>query len=531
MARHGAILDPLSVSAGDQSPVIAFLESPSTHGGEPVERIDTHTAIVFLAGERAFKMKRAVQFDYVDFSTVERRRIACEDEVRLNRRTAPSLYRRAVPVSRGDRGLAIDGPGEIVEWLVEMNRFDQSALFDRLAVLGTLDLDRMPELAEAIAAFHESAERRLDHGGADAMKWVVDGNASGFTEFGAGWLDALLCARVTRDSYSVLERCNRLLDARRRAGYVRHCHGDLHLGNIVLLAGRATLFDGVEFNDEIACIDVMYDLAFLLMDLWHRRLPAHANAVLNRYLSVTGDIDALALLPLFLACRAAVRAKTTATAARVQRDADQGRRRQALANDYLAWADRFLHPALPCLVAIGGFSGSGKSTTAMRLAPAIGAAPGAVVFRSDEIRKRLCGVDRFDRLVQSGYSEDVSRRVYETVGRFVGTAVRAGHAVIADAVYASPAERQAIERIAAESSVPFVGLWLDAPEPMLIDRVWRRRADASDADADVIRRQRAQGVGVVNWHRVDAAQTSERVLEAAARAVRSVTDASRNGRG
>ena len=206
-----------------------------------------------------------------------------------------------------------------------------------------------------------------------------------------------------------------LLDERRASGLVRHCHGDLHLRNIVLLEGRPTLFDGVEFNDKIACTDVLYDLAFLLMDLWRRGLSRHANAVWNRYLGDAGDLSGLSLVPLFLSCRAAVRAKTSATAARLQPDVRRHNELQALAREYLAMADRLLHPPGPCLIAIGGFSGTGKSTLALGLAPSVGAVPGAVVIRSDVIRKRLSGVSPLDRLGPEGYSSEMSERVYATV--------------------------------------------------------------------------------------------------------------------
>lgn len=194
------------------------------------------------------------------------------------------------------------------------------------------------------------------------------------------------------------------------------CHGDLHLRNIVLLDGRPILFDGVEFNDEIACTDVLYDLAFLLMDLW-RQLPRHANAVLNRYLAETEDLAGISLLPLFLSCRAAVRAKTSATAAALQQNAVRRNQLHGIAREYLALAEQLLHPPCPSLVAVGGFSGSGKSTLALGLAPFVGAVPGAVVLRSDEIRKRLCGVPHLQRLGPEGYSAQVSERVYATLGR------------------------------------------------------------------------------------------------------------------
>ncbi len=498
----------------DQSAIIEFLTLPSTHGGAAVERLDTHSAIVFLAGPRAYKLKRAVRFDYLDFSTADKRRASCESEVQLNRRTAPDTYRGVVAVTREPSGaLGLGGSGTTVDWLVEMNRFPQEALFDRLAASGELALELMPPLADAIAVFHAGAERRTDHGGTAGMRWVVDGNAGGFVEFGAAFLERAACDRVIADTYRELDRRGALLDARRQSGYVRQCHGDLHLRNIVLLDGRPTLFDGVEFNDEIACTDVFYDLAFLLMDLWRRQLPRHANVVMNRYLSETGDTDGLSLLPLFLSCRAAVRAKTSATAARLQSDGGQRESLQSSARQYLALAGELLHPPRPSLIAIGGFSGSGKSTLAWSLAPQVGPVPGAVVLRSDEIRKRLAGVSPLDRLDAQGYSPLASERVYTTLADTAAQIVRSGHSVIVDAVYARTADRQAIERAAARASIPFEGLWLDAPESTLVARAERRRHDASDADAAVIRTQLFHGTGRVDWHRIDASAAAPAVAE------------------
>lgn len=507
---------------GDQTAVIEFLSASSTHDGAPVERVETHASVVFLVGQRAYKLKRAVKFDYLDFSTAERRRAMCEAEVRLNRRTAPELYRGVLPVTRRDDGrLAIGGDGAPVDWLVEMNRFDQRGLLDRLAATGALDLTLMPPLASSIASFHRSAEPRTDHGGRTGMAWVINGNASGFTEFGRSCLDPATASRVTADSSRELERRGELLEHRRVSGLVRQCHGDLHLRNIVLLNGRPTVFDGVEFNDEIACTDVLYDLAFLLMDLWRRRLPRHANAVLNRYLADTGEWAAVALLPLFLSCRAAVRAKTSATAAAQMPD-DEARRGElhATAREYLAMAERLLHPPRPYLVAVGGLSGSGKSTIALSMAPGIGGAPGAVVVRSDETRKELAGVPVLEHLGPQGYSADMSRRVYATVAERAARVLRGGHSVVVDAVFARPADRASIEQVAAAAGVPFIGVWLDAPQSVLIARTEQRRGDASDADPAVVRQQHAQDTGPIDWCRIDASGSSDSVLSTAMDRVR-----------
>jgi aminoglycoside phosphotransferase family enzyme/predicted kinase len=500
----------------DQTEVLTFLGSPSTHAGEAVERIDTHASVVFLAGTRAWKLKRAVLYDYLDFATIERRRAMCEAEVRINRRTAPELYRGVVGVTRErDGSLALGGSGTPVDWLVEMVRFDQDGLFDRLATRGALDLGLMRPLAAAIAKLHLTAEPRSDHGGRAGMEWVVDGNAAGFAEQGDGILDQAACGRLTDEARNAVQRVGPQLDARRDAGLVRQCHGDLHLRNIVLFDGRPTLFDAIEFNDEIACIDVLYDLAFLLMDLWRRQLARHANTAWNAYLAETGDFEGVRLLPLFLSCRAAVRSKTSATAANLQSDPQRQDEMKAMARDYLVLAQELLHPPPPCIIGIGGFSGSGKSTLARALGPLIGPVPGAVVVRSDEIRKRLFGVEPLRRLGSEGYAPGVSQRVYATVTERAEVAVRGGHAAIADAVFARPSDREAIERAAVAAGVPFVGLWLDAAESELVARSERRVLDTSDADASVIRSQLAQGAGSIAWHRLDASSPAEDVLQEA----------------
>jgi|RhiMethySRZTD1v2_1073278.scaffolds.fasta_scaffold00329_12 uncharacterized protein len=506
----------------DQADVVRFLSDPGSHGGAAVERIDTHASIVFLAGTQAFKLKRAVKYDYLDFSTLELRKRFCEAEMRVNSRMAPALYRRVVPVVRSSTGaLALDGEGAPVDWVIEMNRFDQDALFDRMAARGCLDLALMAPLAEEIASFHDACEPRPEFGGEAGMARVIQGNAAGFRDFGGGTLDDAASESLTRAAVESLRSGSRLLESRRKAGFVRECHGDLHLGNIVLFAGRPTLFDAIEFNDDIACVDVMYDLAFLLMDLWHRGLPRHANAILNSYLAETQDLDGLAALPLFLSCRAAIRAKTTATAARLQQEPALQGRMQVRAREYLDLAIRLLRPPPPAIVAIGGLSGSGKSTVARALAPSLGAAPGAVILRSDEIRKRLCHTAPLTKLDRAGYTPEVSARVYEALAAGASVIGATGHSVIVDAVFARAEDRAAIERAARSCGLPFAALWLDAPERTLIERVTQRASDVSDADADVVRMQYAQWSGDAPWLRVDAGADEATVAARAHRRLRS----------
>jgi predicted kinase len=276
------------------------------------------------------------------------------------------------------------------------------------------------------------------------------------------------------------------------------------------------LFDAIEFREDIACIDVLYDLAFLLMDLWKRRLPGHANAVLNGYLGATGDVSGLGVMPIFLSCRAAVRAKTSAAAATLLPDGQGRAERESLARDYLRMAAALIRPPFPCVVAVGGHSGSGKSMLAKAVAPFIGAVPGAVLIRSDEVRKRLHGVSPLTRLGADAYTPEASERVYAALRDRTRTVVNGRHAALVDAVFTSREERDAVEQLAVALGVPFVGLWLEAPEKVLVERASQRHNDPSDADAEVIRMQLRRDLGPVSWQRIDASTSATDVQAAAA---------------
>ena len=490
----------------DQQEIIAFLSRPETYGGRAagIDRIDTHISAVFLAGTRAYKLKRAVTFPYLDYSSLDARRAACLREVQLNRRTAPWMYRAVIAVTREPDGrIALGGAGEPIEWLVEMARFDDTRLLDRLAEAGRLELPSIAKLAARVAFFHDGAQPRRDHGGGLAMRRVVDDNLREMLQDPNRTLDPPTCSSIHAASVAAIERYGWLLDARRLHGLVRQCHGDLHLHNAFLNNGEPVLFDAIEFNDELACIDVMYDFAFLLMDLVHRDLRLHANAALNAYLENRPDFRGLTLLPLFLSCRAAIRAKVAIAQAAVQPDDAAAARSRNEAQAYLRFAADLLRPRPPTLVAVGGLSGSGKSTLAALLAPALGASPGAVVIRSDVIRKRLFGVDPFHRLPETAYAPDVSAQVYARALHAAEACVRSGHAAIVDAVFADRRQRLAIERMAGDAGVPFHGLWLDVPYEVAARRLASRTHDVSDATVDVLRAQSQTNVGPLRWPRID----------------------------
>jgi len=497
-----------------QEAVLAYLAAPSTHGMPEVDRIDTHISAVFLAGDRALKVKRAVRYPFLDYSTLAQRKAACAAELEVNRPFAPQIYRGILPITREPDGrLAIDGKGTPVEWAVEMRRFDEARTLDRLAESGEIDAALADALGREIAAAHRGAPV------VDAAPWIealssyLDRNATAFRAmpelFAAAEVDAL--DRLSRAS---LERIRPLLIERGRLGLIRRGHGDLHLGNIALIGGDPVAFDAIEFDPVIASGDVLYDLAFLVMDLIERGLRAAANIVLNRYLVATQrvhDLDALRALPLFLSLRAAIRANVTA-ARMAAADAGHRPALARAARTYFALARNLLEAAPPMLIAVGGLSGTGKTVLARALAPDLEPPPGAVVLRSDVERKALFGTSETEKLPPDAYDPKVTAKVYDLLVDKARRVVAAGHSAVVDAVYADERERAAIRMVAAEAGSRFRGIYLVADLATRLARVGSRVRDASDADQAVARRQEDHDLGRLDWMRIDASGTPASTL-------------------
>jgi hypothetical protein len=516
------------VGTADQQPLLTWLSTPEAYGSgvDRVERIDTHVSSVFLAGDRAYKLKRAVRLPYLDFSTPERRREACAAELRINAAIAPALYRRVATITReADGRFAIDGQGEPVDWLVEMERFEQDALFDRLAGQGRLDQTAVLQLAQAIAACHAAATPCPDVDWWTMLGRVIDDSDACLNRFAPPDWNRPAITAYTAECRQWLARLHPQFRDCEVRGRVRRCHGDLHLRNIVRHRGAVLLFDAIEFSDDLARIDVLYDLAFLIMDFDARGLRRHACLLLNRYLDLAADgaeIAGLAALPLYLSLRAAIRAHVALAAA--TRRAEAGDRSGALADvaeaqHYFTLATGYLQPPPPCLVAIGGLSGTGKSRLAQTLAPDWPPPPGARVVRSDVVRKRLEGVALTARLPAESYTPAASRRVYGAMHGEIATGLAAGISVIADAVFAAPEEREAVAALAQRAGVPFHGIWLQAPADVCTARVAGRRDDASDATPAVVAAQQGYVVGAIDWTVIDAAADWEPVAAAARQAL------------
>ena len=500
-----ATASPGAGSADSQIDIVAFLESGDAFGArEAPSRIDTHCASIFLSGDRAWKLKRAVQFGYLDFSTPERRRKVLEAELRLNRRTAPQLYLAVHPIMQAPDGrLTIGGTGAAIDWLLEMRRFPDDALLDQHAAQGRLDERLLMRLADRINAFHATAEILVTGDGSGRFRSVVEGNIASMAAV-SEILDPDQARLLGKRLLDLTGELTPQLDARGLSGRIRHAHGDLHLANIALIDDVPTLFDCLEFSTELATIDILYDLAFLLMDLWHRDLHTEANIVFNRYLDLSSqDEDGIALMPLFLSVRATIRAHVLAAqcmlAGRDRPVADNAR-------TYLDLALALIQPVQPRLIAVGGLSGTGKSSLARVLGGDIGRAPGARIYRTDVIRKRLAGLVPEARLPRNSYTEGAAALVYDTVDKKTATALSFGQSVIVDAVFAQRNQRLKIEAVAGKAGVGFEGLWLEAPSDVRLARVGGRSADASDADTAVAQAQAQLAIGGLGgWQRISVA--------------------------
>ena len=446
-----------------------FLQRGESYGlpGVAVSRIETHCSEVFLVGNQAYKLKRPVAFSSVDYGTIARRETACRAEIEMNRRTAPELYLANHTVRRRmDGTLGLDGEGEIVDWLVAMRRFDQADLFDHLAQSGTLSPALMRDLAKEILRFHANAEITLGSGGAAGMRDAIERNHRDLETMvsivGRAKIDQLHARTL-----DALEPLAGRLDLRRAKQGVRRVHGDLRLANICLIEGRPTLFDGIEFDDSLSCIDVLYDLAFLLADLHHRNCDLLANVVFNCYLDGAADSDDLEVLPLMLSVRAATRAYGLAGSAQRRARAVEAARFAASAKSMLGLALALLRGARPRLVAIGGLGGGRKNAIVERVAAGMLPVPGARIVRSGIARRKVIGLAAEDRLAASAYRAEISDRVYEMLTEQARHVLAAGHSVVIDASFFYPRHRERVRALADEAGVPVTGLWLGDAREML----------------------------------------------------------------
>jgi hypothetical protein len=479
--------------------LIRSLQEPGTfeQGVSDVQTLQTHMSWVLLAGPHAYKIKKPVDFGFADFSTLSRRRHFCDEELRVNRRLAPELYLGVVPICGTPEAPGLGGPGDPIEYAVKMKRFPQEALLHRVLQREELTGEHVDELVRQAADFHGRVEVDVNGRGFGTPQAVWKPMESNFQDLEEHADDRQVAAqleRLRRWSEQRFQAGREAFAARKREGFVRECHGDMHLGNMILWDDALVIFDAIEFNESLRWIDVLSELAFLVMDLEDRGRADFARRALNGYLEITGDYAGLAVVPYYLAYRPLVRAKVSGIRRRQKGVDDRQRRR--LDNElrtYLRLAEGYTSTPPPKLIITHGVSASGKTTGAERLVESLG----AIRIRSDVERKRLFGLDPLARtrsdLNEGLYSPESTRRCYERLAELAETVVRAGFTVIVDAAFLDRGRRRAMAESAAQLGVPFLILDFRADEETLRTRIDRRETaggDASEAGLAVLKEQR-----------------------------------------
>lgn len=466
------------------------------HPVDSVRLIETHISWILLTGAYAYKIKKAVNLGFLDFSTLEKRRFYCDEELRLNRRLAPQLYLGVVAIGGSPHVPIINGGGPAIEYAVKMVQFSQEALLDRLLESGALTPLEMDEVAREVARFHQaiaSTPTPPGFGTPEAVHRPVLENFAQIAERADRRPEVAVLSALREWSEKEFSRRREDMADRLQNGRIRECHGDLHLGNMALINGRVTLFDCIEFNPNLRWIDVISDAAFAAMDLQDRGHPELAHRFINTYLEQTGDFGGLRVLPYYLVYRAMVRAKVACIRG-CQEGLDERQRRAAWeqAAAYLALAERFTRPARTWLLITHGYSGSGKTTWTKSLLEQTG----AIRLRSDVERKRLFGLAPQARS-QSGlnkgiYTPDAHARTYAHLGERAREILLAGYPVIVDAAFLKRAERDAFQALAKELGIPFLILHLEATPDILRQRIGAREQhgkDASEATLEVLEMQ------------------------------------------
>lgn len=483
-------------SESDQ--LIVSLCNPSIyeHAGSDISIIETHISWVLLTGEYAYKIKKPIQFSFVDFSTLEKREFYCHEELRLNTRLAPKLYLDVVAITGSPEHPSFKKSGAPIEYAVKMRQFSQQSLLSYLSVHNQLLLQHIDDMAKEIAEFHlridkVSAEGKLGTP-EDIDYWVTDN----FEQIESNHKDennlSLLKTIKSWSKEEYLESYTRL-QKRRADGFIRECHGDMHLGNMVVIDDAVTIFDGIDFNEHLRWIDVMSEVAFVTMDLCDRGHIEFANRFINLYLQHTGDYEGLRIFKYYLVYRAIVRAKV-ALLRISQKHLSEIQEKKILSEfrSYIELASRYTKGNNVALIITYGLSGSGKSTFTESLLELIG----AIRLRSDVERKRLYGYapsERTQSCVNEGiYTQQSSKATYTRLASLSKAILNSGYSVIVDACFLQRGQRDKFYMLASDLQVPFIVLEFQAVEDILKQRIITRAKDKcepSEADLDVLNSQ------------------------------------------
>lgn len=481
----------------EQQCLIRALQNPSVfpHASDHWQLIETHISWVILAGPYAYKIKKALDLGFLDFTTLDKRRFYCEEELRLNSRLAPDLYLTVVPITGTAEQPQLGGSGAAFEYAVKMRRFSQRELLSEMAEHNRLKDAHIDQIVTQVAKFHldiPSASAETPYGTPEHVHAPVVENYVQILEHTSKprhvqWINHLKA--WTERQYRL---CYQQFEHRKQQGFVRECHGDMHLGNIAMVDDVPVIFDGIEFNPDLYWIDVMSEVAFLFMDLEDHAKRDYAFRFLNGYLELSGDYSGLRVLRYYLAYRATVRAKIASIRLLQQPDHDlkplsmegsmQGSMEKSLRNleRYLQLAMSYTQPQRRVLLITHGLSGSGKSTLSAPLSGHMG----AIRIRSDRERQRLFGKGQQNGVaadIDSGvYSSDATSQTYATLENLAKGILESGYPVIIDATFLNRSQRQPFKQLARRLAVPLRILYFHADAAELKKRVAARQREGRD---------------------------------------------------
>ena len=463
------------------------------HPVTDIRLIETHISWVILTGEYAYKIKKPVDFGFLDFSTLIKRQRYCEHELRLNRRLAPDIYLDIVTINGSADEPHLSGDGEVLEFAVKMTQFPQSAQLDNMLAADELTFEHMDAFALMIADFHqqiEVANSSADYGDNKLVFQPVEENYRQIKQHIDTTAYNATLQKISKWSRSVSIQLDADFKQRKHDGFIRECHGDMHLRNMVWLKGLPMAFDCIEFNATLRWIDVLSEVAFLVMDLQDRQQQQFANHFLNSYLEITGDYAGLSILPFYLAYRAMVRAKVNALRLEQENiNAEEKKQARLAFESYLALALSYTQQSPPKLVIMRGLSASGKSTLSQQLVDNMG----AIRIRSDVERKRIFDHEptsntrnEIDRGI---YSSRASEQTYSRLQELASHIIKSGYSVIVDAAFLKHEQRQPFQLLAESLGVRYHILEVTAPADTLRQRIIERKHDISDADLAVLEHQ------------------------------------------
>ena len=475
--------------------LIAALQNPALypHPVEQFQVIETHISWVILTGPFAYKIKKPVNFGFLDFTELSAREHFCKEELRLNQRLTQGLYLDVLPISGSLEAPQLGGSGAAIEYVLKMRQFPQSQLLSDVQARGELTEAHIDGLAKQIADFHGRTPAVATEYPLCLPQAIVAPMRQNFVQIRPLLSDAADLRQLDAWVEASIARLEPLLARRAEAGAIRECHGDIHLGNATLLDSKVVLFDCIEFNEEFRLIDIALDAAFLAMDLEDRGLKALSRRFISAWLELSGDYDALELLNLYKAHRALVRAKVALFSLAHQTDAVQKAVTLRQYRNYANLAESYSAIPSSFLAITHGVSAVGKSHVAMRLVEALG----AIRLRSDIERKRLFGEQKdadLGKLSAGIYSQDASAATYQRLHQLAESTLRAGFPVVIDATYLKQAQRDAASQVAESCGAPFLILECHAPDEVIASWLEQRQAagtDPSDATMDVVRAQHA----------------------------------------